>query len=47
MVIIRNPYDAIKAEYTRQKGSGQHTSKITAEKFKAKGLYVIDATYRM
>ena len=38
MVIIRNPFDAMRAEYTRSRG-GQHAGKISAEKFKQKGIY--------
>ncbi len=40
ILIIRDPYDAIKAEFTRQKGKGQHTSKITINKFKTEGKTV-------
>ena len=38
MVIIRNPFDAMRAEYTRSRG-GQHAGKISADKFKQKGIY--------
>ena len=38
MFIIRNPFDAMRAEYTRSRG-GQHAGKISVEKFKQKGIY--------